>query len=61
MYRLHTRYKAFIENMDPEELVDILELSSTDIVERFYDIIEEKLERFDYLLNEEEEDEDSTS
>lgn len=60
MYRTHTRYKKIIECMDPEEIVDILELTSEEIVERFYDVIEEKLERFEWMLgdiyNEEEED-----
>jgi len=58
MYRLHNRYKKIIECMDAEELVDILELTSEDIAERFYDVIEEKLERFEWLLGDLHEEED---
>ena len=59
MYRLDSRYRRIIESLDPEEIVDILELTSEDIVSRFYDVIEERIERFDWVLDEEEEDEDA--
>ena len=58
MYRLDSRFRLIIESLDPEEIVDILELTSEDIVSRFHDVIEEKLERFSWVLDKEEEDDD---
>jgi len=49
-YGLDSRYKKIIECMDVIEIVDVLEISSDLIVERFSDLIEEKIERFEYIL-----------
>jgi len=62
MDTLDNRSLKIIALMDADELVDVLELTAEDIVTRFADVIEEKIDRFEYLLGDliAEEDDDET-